>query len=250
MNNRKRLMEQYEEALFELLMDGIAEQEGKELLFELERVNNDPSIDIPEMLDRRCRRIIKNIHRKDKRRKIERITSRVIQRVAVAILVAAMMMTVAFATIPEVRVKVLNVLLTVTDISTDITLGSDQKATGNTDNELERWVVSKIPEGYQLLISDENDWSRYYHYENAFGGIIQIDLTKVSDGVNAGVDTENADQVSEILINGIKGICIEKEGAIHIVWVDVGTQVILAIYCRSVPLETAIEVARGIVLTK
>ena len=248
MSNRERLKEQYEEALFELLMDGIAEQEGKMLLLELERVNNDPSFEVPEMLDRKCKKIIKNVYRKDKTRKVGRVTSRVIQRVAVAILIAVMVMAVAYATIPEVRVKVLNILLTVTDVSTDITIGSSQEPAGKASDELARWVVSKIPDGYQLLISDENDWSRFYHYENGSGGIIQIDLTKVSEGVNAGVDTENADRVSEVIVNGSQGLCVEKEGAIHVVWVDTSTQVIIAIYCKSTTFETAMEIATGIVL--
>lgn len=47
-------MEKYEDALFELLLDRVAEQEGLALMAEAQRLNDDPSVQIPEGLDRKC----------------------------------------------------------------------------------------------------------------------------------------------------------------------------------------------------
>lgn len=54
MKLREQLQEEYEDTLFALMMDYVAQTEGKRLLEENERLKNDPSAQLPEDLDRRC----------------------------------------------------------------------------------------------------------------------------------------------------------------------------------------------------
>ena len=48
MTRRENLRDQYEDALFALLMDDLAWQEGERLLELNERLKNDPDADVPE----------------------------------------------------------------------------------------------------------------------------------------------------------------------------------------------------------
>ena len=54
MTNHERLTEQYEDALFALLMDSVAEEEGKQALELNERLKADPAAEVPESARRRC----------------------------------------------------------------------------------------------------------------------------------------------------------------------------------------------------
>lgn len=67
MKSREQLQEEYEDALFALMMDYVAEVEGKRLLAENEALKNNPAVQIPESLDQRC---LQTIQRAFLRKKI------------------------------------------------------------------------------------------------------------------------------------------------------------------------------------
>ena len=51
MTHREELWENYEDALMALLMDMVAEEEGKQLLQELEQMKSDPRYVVPKEID-------------------------------------------------------------------------------------------------------------------------------------------------------------------------------------------------------
>lgn len=58
MKTREQLQEEYEDALFALLMYDVAELEGRRAEEENERLRNDPNARVPEDLDRKCLQLI------------------------------------------------------------------------------------------------------------------------------------------------------------------------------------------------
>lgn len=54
MRNRDKLVEQYEDALFALLMDEVARSEGEAALLLNEQLQNDPNAEVPEEIRDRC----------------------------------------------------------------------------------------------------------------------------------------------------------------------------------------------------
>lgn len=70
MKTREQLQEEYEDALFALLMYDVAELEGRRAEEENERLRNDPNARVPEDLDRKCLQLI---NRHFLRKKILRI---------------------------------------------------------------------------------------------------------------------------------------------------------------------------------
>lgn len=84
MNRREQLQDQYEDALFALLMDEIATIEGQKAEEENRRLQNDPSAAVPEDLDRRCMQLIHRHFAKQKARAAGRFTIKAMKRVAMA----------------------------------------------------------------------------------------------------------------------------------------------------------------------
>ena len=64
MDENERLYERYEDAVFALLMDRVAEENGKKLLQQNEELLADPDVAVPETLSTRCLRTIEKAYRK------------------------------------------------------------------------------------------------------------------------------------------------------------------------------------------
>lgn len=59
MTHHEKLVERYEDALFALMMEDVAETEGEKLQELNEQLKCDPAAEIPEELDERCIRTIR-----------------------------------------------------------------------------------------------------------------------------------------------------------------------------------------------
>lgn len=64
MNKNEQLHEQYEDALFALLMNEVAEANGNELMQKNEELLADPDAAVPERLSKRCMQVIEKNYRK------------------------------------------------------------------------------------------------------------------------------------------------------------------------------------------
>jgi len=64
MTHHEKLVERYEDALFALMMEDVAETEGEKLQELNEQLKRDPSAEIPRELDERCIRTITSERRK------------------------------------------------------------------------------------------------------------------------------------------------------------------------------------------
>lgn len=253
MTHREKLQEQYEEAVFALLIDEATEQEGQELLAEAERLNNDPDAAIPEELDRKCRKIIRDSFRKGRQKATGRVTVKVIQRVAVAVLAAVLLLCAAYAAVPEFRVGVLNLMLKASEKYTGFSLvpGSNETTESVFDSVIYCYGVPKIPEGYELNleITAEEATDRFYWYENEDGALIQIDFLQGSTDTYMTIDTENAQAITDVIINGYEGLCVEKDGRVQVAWVDTDRQVFIFIYCTALDKDTVLEMTQAMIYT-
>lgn len=116
MNRREKLLEQYEDAYFALLMYEVAEQEGARL----ERINkelqDDPKAAVPEQIDRKCIKAINRHFARQRRGGYWRTAKHMFTHVAVVVTVMVMMFTTAFALSPDFRASALNLLLSLIHI--------------------------------------------------------------------------------------------------------------------------------------
>ena len=120
MNRHEQLVENYEDALFKLLMESVVEYEGNQIQKEIEQFNNNPNFSVPPELDRRCLRTINKITRRKRALRTGKKVYRVFSKFSVAAVIAMALFTSAYAAFPEVRISTLNLLIEVSDISTEL----------------------------------------------------------------------------------------------------------------------------------
>lgn len=248
MANRKQLQERYEEAMFALLLDDVAEEEGQELLKLAEELNHDPDAAVPEELDQTCKKLISDAVRKEKLRRTGRVTIRVLRKVAIVAIAAVMLFAVAYATIPEFRVGFLNLMLSITDDGTHLTLQPDENGSlQNSNSVVSHYTMPEIPAEYKLITCDETKTGRDYWYQTEDGKIIAIDVTLNRNTIYS-VDTEDT-VVTDVNINGYAGICAEKKYIkqdISVTWADTDHAVFLNIWSNALDKEALLDMAEAI----
>ena len=121
MTDHERLREQYEDALFALLMEGVAESEGEEALRLNEELKKDPNAEVPKDVQKRCEKTIRSAFAQKQLRATGRTAARWLTKVAVVAVLGGLMFTAAFALSEDVRVATLNALIQVMDDRTEIT---------------------------------------------------------------------------------------------------------------------------------
>ncbi len=262
MNRREQLQDQYEDALFALLMEDVIEAEGKRLLEENERLKQDPEAAVPDDVNKRCLKTIKRGFAKERRRTAGRVTYRVLNKAAMAAVVGALLFATAFAASPELRVRTLNLMIEVSKEYTTLTLNEDQNspsasngATTTVDGEqlLFGYRLPEVPEGFVVDYENSNDWGggAYVQYINDEGATICIDIVKTHSGDDYIVDTEDA-KVENIRIHGYDGLLIEKHhefeddvviDSVAVVWGDTDQSTFVSVLGGNVDRELILNLA-------
>lgn len=257
MTRRDQLWEQYEDALFALLMEELAEEEGQRLLEENERLKNNSEAAIPEKVRRRCQKTICNAFTRKARRLVGRVAWKVFRQMAAVILIAILLFATAFAAIPEIRIRTLNLLIQVSDSFSALTLEKtneniSENSMGENNYEvnlptiLMGYRLPKLPEEFVLdeMIEDETITSAVY--TNGTTKTIEFAVCKTNSPFN--VDTENS-TIEYIEIHGYEGMVIEKMNYVDIVWGDTEHGCIIGVYCTGVTREVALELAEGVIFS-
>lgn len=157
MTRHEQLLENYEDALFALLMEKAVMAEGECILEENERLKKDPDFSVPPELNRACIKTISREFRRVKLRTASRISYRVLQHAAVVIVAAMLLFTTAFATSETVRVATLNFISKTFFDHMEIRLGTANFPVSD-GNPLD-FEVGWLPEGFELLDSDKTSIS-------------------------------------------------------------------------------------------
>lgn len=233
--------------MFALMLDHLAEEEGQELLKQAEMLNRDPNAAVPGELDQKCREIIGKAGQKAQRERTRRWMVKTLQRVAMVAILAGLLFAVAYATIPEVRVGFLNLILTLHEDSTDLSVQpeklEDEEKEGN---PLYRYTLPELPKEYDReIVCDEESWYRMYWYETSERVIFRISLTQGDESTNYGIDTEDA-IVTSIIMNGYKGICAEKNGTVQVAWADTERMIFISVYSTGLDKENVLKLAEAV----
>ena len=252
MNRQMSLQERMEDAMFALLLSNIAEQQGQEYLSLAEQLNADSSASVPAKLDRNCKQLIQNNLRKIRNQHTGRKTAKVLRRALIVAVAAALLIAVAYAAIPNFRVGVLNLVLTITDEYTGLGFQVEDPNPSVTENSISesdilyQYSLPIIPDGYEPILCVEDDRSRAYFYENTEEEMIVIHIMLGTTGTIYSVDTENAQVVEDISINGYDGIYVEKDGTRHVVWADTDRSVFLDVLVENAEEIDIMELAKAL----
>ena len=244
MTRHEQLVENYENALFELLMEGVIEREGEQIEEENEQLKNGPGFSVPPELDKRCMASIKKACRRRRSGQLGRKAYGVLSKVAVVVLVVLVLFTSAYAAFPSVRSGIMNLIIEVSDVATTLrmedTMPADLMSGG--EKSLGHYTYSGIPNGFTLLSSNETRKTSRDYYENGVGEYISIYIAQGEDS-QLKVSTENAASVSEITVADCTGLLIVREDVTILSLADSYTGMFITVSSDCLDGEELIEIA-------
>ncbi len=276
MANRETRKEQYEDALFALLMDEMAQEDGEELLRLNEALKQDPNAAVPEAVQHRCEKVIGTAFSRRQFQTTGRRTARWFGRLLLAAILGILLFSAAFALSEDVRVATLNIVLEVMDDHTRITFeedpsgGAGQSGSAgqpDTTSGLEyhyNIALEWIPEGFELDSGHfkEEGTSDYVSYVNSQNGVIDIRVTPYSTGLVSSLNTEECEKKDITVQNHPATLYVTSEDMLEtryyqygvtniwnqmmIYWIDEELQVIVQIDATNLTEEEMIRLAEGV----
>ena len=245
MTRQEILREQYEDALFALLMDRMICAEGERLLEENERLKSDPNAEIPEKLMKRCRKVIAREYAKKHFTSVKQFSVKLFQRVAIVALTGMLFFTGVLAASETLRNSTINLIVEAFEDHTNYRFDGLQE-----EDFMLEFEVGWIPEGFVLKDQVHGQHSAYTYYTGNNSEALAIDLTAISESGNTGVDTENA--IKENLdIKGRTATLVTKDYLELIIPIPERTQLlVIALWTNDflIGREEVIRIAENIEL--
>lgn len=245
MTKQEMLYEQYNDALFRLLMHSVAQHQGQQYQEEnqaLKAQEGGPS----ETAKRRRLRTISRQVRRGHARAAARTASRVLSKAAVVMLLVISCLTAAFAVSPVFRSDALR--WAVATFGDHAEYRFNQTEGGVQYQGIE---VGWLPEGYELVrsrISDETEQRCYVKSVNGAEQRIDVQIMSFAGEGIFKIDTE-ADDVYQILVQNALATVIERGSCIQITWMYPESNCIVMLYSDNISAETALRIAQSIVLS-
>lgn len=237
MKREEQLMQEYEDIIFKILMDRVAQAEGKKALEENERLLQDPEAAVPEMVTRRAHETIRKLCDQKKKEAVHRSMRKVLKVAVIAAILLAMMATIVFATSPTARAKAKNMVKNVYETHTNFTFPEDYPVS----EELEI-NVGWLPEGFQLL--DEGAIKSYSWeiYESEPSGRIMIEK---SIPYETTIDTEDA-EITSVTMQGFEATMITKNNEARIIWLNTDQDIVYYVDTEGLSPEEMLRIAESI----
>lgn len=250
MTEHERLLEEFDDAYFALLMEGVARKEGEQLEALNEMLQDNPEAAVPERVDKRCLETIDRHFARERRRIGLRKTGKVLRLAAVIMGISVLLFTSAFALSEDFRVATLNLMLTVTEKYTQFDIknsdGNSVQASPKGNQVASAYFqnaeIGWMPEGFECTESIINEYAKF---ENEQGDFFFIQI--IPGYAKLKVDTEDPDSVENISINGNEGLCIVKYQEVEIMLADLENNLYIEVGTSSgLSVEDAKKIAENI----
>lgn len=245
MTKQEMLYEQYNDALFRLLMHSVAQHQGQQYQEEnqaLKSQEGGPS----ETAKRRCLRTISRQVRRGHARAAARTASRVLSKAAVVMLLVISCLTAAFAVSPVFRSDALR--WAVATFGDHAEYRFNQTEGGVQYQGIE---VGWLPEGYELVESRATNRTILRRYTKSGADMKQRIDIRIMDFPDEGVfkiDTE-ADEVYQVLVQNTLATVIERDNSVQLIWMYPESNCIIMLCGDNISTETALRIAQSIVLS-
>ena len=245
----RELNEQYEDALFRLIMNDAAENEGRLFFEENERLKNDPeNLPSRKEIDRFARLVDLRLKATEKNQRNHR-ASKIFTRAAAAMLALVVMFSAMMLTVRAFRIQVLNFLISIEPEFTSFQLkdNSDNQNNGQLIvNWTNAYVPTYIPKGYEVSSISYSDSAKKIIFTKQEDDS-SIVYTEYDTKNSIAVDTENASLVETVKINGQEGTLSVKDSITSVVWIKDNH---LFTIQGQVSTDEAIKMAEGVRFTK
>lgn len=238
-----KLNEGYENALFHLVMNDAAEEEGKQYFEENETLNanqkNSPSA---ENIKRFTKLLDSQLKKKKKFGRVHHFSA--LNKAAVAVLAIFFTFSSMMVTVQAFRLSVLNFLISIEPKYTSYELQDDNQS-GDNEKLIVNWTNSYVPgympEGYEVTEMSSSDSLKKIVLENADS--TKIIYTEYESDSSLSVDTEDASLIETIKINGHDGTLSEKDLTTTVVWKMAGH---LFVVQGQISTDEAIKIAENV----
>ena len=215
--------EKTKEKMFDALLEYAAACHVDNIIEESKIIDQDPSPTPSPEFERKMKKLIKDHERKEKIKHLKNKTVRYLPKAAIFFFVLIGSLSLAITSIDALRVKVLNIIVEIQDQYTSIRMEdedvlSDASQSGNQipPPDWNGYVPNYIPEGFQIVNTEEDPVGYIIHYTDAEGKFIRFNQI-IRTNTDLRIDTENAN-VQQITIKGNEALFVEKQGLINIVW--------------------------------
>jgi len=214
----EKVNEEYENTMFKLAMNLVAEKEGELFLKENEQLNceaeNTPSEEAIKRFKRRLNRQLT---------KTKRLIhpSRIINKVAMVFLILVFTFSAAMLTVQAFRVQVLNFLISFEPKYTTIQLAESSSSKNEQDMVVDwknAYVPTYIPGGYEVESVLCSESFNRITFNNPKDDETFFVFTEYKSSNSIAFDTENASLVETVKVNGLDGTLIEKDSTVTIGW--------------------------------
>ena len=244
MTQKEQLWENYEDAVFAILMDAVAEQEGEKGLQLMEELEHDPSAQVPEEVQRRAEKTIRKAFAAKNREPVKRFTLKAMQRVAIAVFAAVLLAAGTFAAFQKYGL----ICIISSSVNMKITQNLIMQTSFQTNTHLRDFTIEPgwLPDGFTLSDEGKVDSLIYKNYENR--DLANVSITKrVMSGGPLLVDSENASE-TKITIQQYEATLIEKEEWICLVIPMPQDNKIVYLESNGVSSDDVIKVAENLPL--
>lgn len=244
MTNREKLQEQYEDALFALLMEDAKRAHDEQAAEMHAQAAESDDIQIPPEMDERMLELIRQSCA-PKRRVIH--FPKLVSRIAVAACLAFCVTTTAFAASPALRTYVLSLSTTVTERYTEFHFlynGQDNIPAAYTDSEVQEFTIGWLPD--EFFFEKEERMPGLITYSFLTSDERHLTIDKMTGATTSfGVDTEDA-EISYVPIRGKSALVSEKDNYVILTWAEPENATFYCITGESVSKDDVIKVAQNI----
>lgn len=242
MEKREYLIERYEDALFALLMDYVAEEEGIKAEEENERLKNISDAAIPLPVQKRCIQVIRKGFKKQDLRKTGHVVSKIVNRIAVAVLVLLLTLTTVFAVSEDFRTRAMNWMIESFEDHTAFRFNGEDR---DEENQCNNYTIhaSWLPNGMVLESRDMDSRGISERYTKEDSRTYLIIKVTLFGGGECNVDTEDV-HVRNETIQGCDAMVLEKDATTQILWTD--ENVVIQLMAENMRFEDVFEVAQNL----
>lgn len=222
------LYEQYEDALFHLLMEGVAEQEGKKALEENAKLQADPSAEVPKALYNKGLRIVRRGVASNQYRAASKTAIRLVSKVAIVVMVLILSLTVAFAVSSELQSSVARWAIKHYSDHTEFSITDRGESNAPNQGIIDEdgvWAGSRLdvevgwmPDGMDL-INEGNDSQSQWLILGGSSRKVLVLLDYIGEG-KTDVDTENA-TISFITVQNKTALLVSKESYYYRIFIPI-----------------------------
>lgn len=234
MDAHEKLMDQYDDAAFALLMDRSAEEEGAELLRAFREASAADALpEYTDELDQRCRDSIDREFGRQTRRVRFRRFARSAARAAIVVFAMIGLAGTLILSVEAWRAPFLDALIERHEEYSLYLFGEKEEP-----NTPVRVFESLLGNEYTQVANTITEHMTLVTYENTQGNVAQLYITPT--GGTASFDTEDA-LVSDIYVADFQAVLVEKAGY-QVIWEDTEEQKLYTVHADGLSKDAVLNI--------